>query len=60
MKKDDPHRGTTVPEAKGTGREGGGPQSQADEFADDLRVNRFTPPPPPPASDEDETQKRRY
>ncbi len=58
MEKDHPHRGTTIPEAKRTGREGVDPRSQPDEFADDMRVNRFTPPPPPPVSDDD-TQKRR-
>ncbi len=53
MKNDDPHRGTTIPEAKRSGREGVDPQSEPDEFVDDMRVNRFTPPPPPPHDDDD-------
>ena len=34
------------PEAKRTGRDGEG-ENLAAEFADDMRVNRFTPPPDP-------------
>ncbi|HUP47826.1 MAG TPA: hypothetical protein VNA04_03450 [Thermoanaerobaculia bacterium] len=40
-------RGDTIPEAKRTGRERPDPHSQPGEFADEMRVNRFTPPPAP-------------
>jgi hypothetical protein len=45
----------TAPEAKRRDREGVDPKSEPGEFADDMRVNRFTPPPPPP-SDEQESE----
>jgi hypothetical protein len=35
------------PQAKRTGREAPDPKSEPGEFADDMRVNRFTPPPDP-------------
>lgn len=35
------------PQAKRTGREAPDPKSEPAEFADDMRVNRFTPPPEP-------------
>lgn len=49
MKKDDEAApdDTTIPHGKRTARDGGAPESQPGEFADDVRVNRFTPPPPP-------------
>ena len=50
---DDRDRETTAPEAKRDGRDSANPRSQPGEFADDMRVNRFTPPPDPPARDDD-------
>jgi hypothetical protein len=47
-KKDPLDRGETIPQAKRTGRDGVDPESQPAEFADEMRVNRFTPPPDPP------------
>lgn len=41
----------TAPEAKRRDREGVDPESEPGEFADDMRVNRFTPPPAPPAGE---------
>ena len=35
------------PQAKRTGREAEDPRKEPEEFADDMRVNRFTPPPDP-------------
>ena len=46
----------TLPQAKRRDREGIDPKSQPGEFADDLRVNRFTPPPDPPATGEKEDE----
>ena len=43
------------PEAKRTGRDGEG-ENLAAEFADDMRVNRFTPPPDPEPEESDETK----
>jgi hypothetical protein len=52
------NRDDTIPEAKRSEREGVDPKSQPGEFADDMRVNRFTPPPDPPAPDRDDDQAR--
>ena len=41
----------TIPMAKRTGRQNPDPHSQPGEFADEMRVNRFTPPPDPPTED---------
>lgn len=46
----------TLPEAKRRDREGVDAKNQPAEFADDLRVNRFTPPPDPPATGEKEDE----
>jgi hypothetical protein len=37
----------TLPNAKRTGREGVDPEALPAEYADDMRVNRFTPPSEP-------------
>ena len=37
----------TIPRAKRTGRDSSQPREQPGEFADEMRVNRFTPPPEP-------------
>lgn len=52
MKHDDRRDEETIPKAKRTGREGVDPESLPGEYADDMRVNRFTPPPEPGESDE--------
>ena len=46
----------TVPEAKRRDREGVDPRTEPGEFADDVRVNRFTPPPDPPSTGEKEDE----
>lgn len=45
------------PEAKRTGREGVDPKNEPAEFADDMRVNRFTPPPEPHERDEKDSRQ---
>lgn len=42
----------TIPEGKREGRGRPDPQNEPAEFADDMRVNRFTPPPDPPHADD--------
>ncbi|HEX3583168.1 MAG TPA: hypothetical protein VH087_15470 [Thermoanaerobaculia bacterium] len=46
------------PEAKRTGREAPDPKNEPAEFADDMRVNRFTPPPDPKHERNDEDSKK--
>ena len=45
-------RDVSLPQAKRRDREGPDPKNQPEEYADDMRVNRFTPPPDPPADEE--------
>ncbi len=47
------------PQAKRTGREAADPKNEPEEFADDMRVNRFTPPPDPEEpADESKSDRR--
>jgi hypothetical protein len=48
---DDDEREATIPAAKRDGRDGVDPETLPGEFADDLRVNRFTTPPEPKSGD---------
>lgn len=52
MPTDEKQKDITLPEAKRTGREAPDPTHQPAEFADDMRVNRFTPPPDPEEKEE--------
>ena len=52
-KRDDVHPREPGAEGKHDGRESPDPRNLPCEFADDMRVNRFTPPPEPPEGDED-------
>lgn len=45
-------RDVSLPQAKRTDRERANPENQPGEYADDMRVNRFTPPPDPPVNEE--------
>ncbi len=47
MPEDQKRDDITIPEGKRTGRERPDPTNEPAEFADDMRVNRFTPPPDP-------------
>lgn len=48
---DDRDDAITIPEAKRSERERPDPENEPGEFADDMRVNRFTPPPDPPSDE---------